>query len=148
MKKIHFNEALALILQDDHRYDQAAYHFIREGLDFTIRKLEKPVDGPGRHVSGQELLDGLRNYALKEYGPLARRVLAHWGIERCEDFGEMVFNLVNAGVLGKTDNDQKSDFTGGYDFDAAFVAPFVPERIRKRSAAPSVRSKQPIERKS
>lgn len=149
MKKIHFNEALALIVQEDARYDQAAYHFVREGLDYTIRKLEKPVDGPGRHVSGQELLAGLRDYAIQEYGPLARRVLAHWGIRRCEDFGEMVFNLVNAGVLGKTDNDHKSDFTGGYDFETAFTVPFVPERVRDRTAAPSSASRgMSIERSS
>ena len=146
MKKIHFNEALALILQDDARYHQAAYHFVREGLDFTIQKLEKPVEGPGRHVSGQELLIGLRDYAIQEYGPLARRVLAHWGITRCEDFGEMVFNLVNAGVLGKTENDQKADFTGGYDFEDAFVSPFVPVRTREQPSSPAVRRGLPIER--
>ncbi len=126
MKKISYNEALAQIVREDPRYDEHAYLFIREALDFTIQTLDKPVEGPGRHVSGKELLDGIRRFALREYGPMAGRVLAHWGIHRCEDFGDMVFNLVSKGILGKTENDNKSDFDGGYDFHEAFVAPFLP----------------------
>mgnify|MGYP005853966415 CR=1 FL=1 len=124
MKKVNFQEALLGILDRDPRYAEDAYHFLREALDFTIKLLEKPVEGPGRHVSGQELLEGIRQFALKEYGPMALRVLNTWGIRRTDDFGEMVFNMVGAGVLGKTDEDRREDFTGGYDFDAAFVKPF------------------------
>lgn len=124
MKKISYTEALAQIVRADPRYDQQAYLFIREALDFTIQKLEKPIEGPGRHVSGAELLNGIRDYAIQEYGPMAFRVLAHWGIHSCEDFGEMVFNLVDKGILGKTENDTRSDFEGGYDFHEAFCAPF------------------------
>lgn len=146
MKKVKFHEALALILQQDERYPGDAYLFVREGLDYTIKQLDKPIEGPGRHVSGQELLAGLRDYALQEYGPLARRVLAYWGVCSCEDFGEIVFNLVHAGVLGKTENDQKADFTSGYDFDAAFSAPFIPEQIRKppvpRASRPGMQAGQ------
>lgn len=133
MKKISYNEALAQIVREDPRYDEHAYMFIREALDFTIQALNKPSEGPARHVSGKELLEGIRRFALQEYGPLAGRVLSHWGVERCEDFGEMVFNLVNKGILGKTEHDNKADFAGGYDFREAFVAPYLPSRPRAPS---------------
>ncbi len=126
MKKISYNEALSQIVREDPRYDEHAYLFIREALDHTIQTLDKPVEGPGRHVTGRELLEGIRQYALQEFGPMAHRVLAHWGVHTCEDIGEMVFNLVNKGILGKTENDSKKDFAGGYDFNDAFVTPFLP----------------------
>ncbi|HPF98670.1 MAG TPA: hypothetical protein PLE77_01280 [Kiritimatiellia bacterium] len=126
MKKANFNEALAMILEEDKRYDEHAYHFLRESLDFTIKMLGKPQAGTARHVSGVELLEGVRQHALKEYGPIAQTVLARWGIRRCEDIGEIVFNLVDKGVLGKTEEDRKEDFAGGYDFDEAFRQPFRP----------------------
>lgn len=124
MKKVNFQEALADMLDRDPRYRVDAYHFMREALDFTIKLLGKPVEGPGRHVSGQELLEGIRQFAIKEYGPLALRVLNSWGIRRTEDFGELVFNMVGSGILGKTDEDRKEDFAGGYDFETAFIKPF------------------------
>lgn len=126
MYQAEFMEAVLSICGRDARYDPQAYVFIREALDFTVKRMEKPVHGPGRHVSGKELLDGLRLYALQEYGPLARMVLSSWGIERTEDFGEMVFNLVDAGKLGSTEEDSKQDFAGGYSFEEAFTAPFLP----------------------
>jgi uncharacterized repeat protein (TIGR04138 family) len=124
MKRISFSEALAQIVREDDRYDEHAYFFVREALDFTIKLLSKPLQGPGRHVSGSELLEGIRQYALQEFGPMAKTVLNRWGVNRCEDFGNMVFNLVEKGVLGKTDQDRKEDFAGGYEFDAAFREPF------------------------
>lgn len=126
MKKLGFQEALAQIADEDARYAEPAYHFMREALDHTIKALEKPVEGPGRHVSGAELLEGIRQYALKEYGPLALTVLNGWGVRRCEDFGEIVFNMVGKGILGKTEEDRKEDFAGGYDFETAFRRPFRP----------------------
>lgn len=134
MKKISYNEALSQIVAEDPRYDEHAYLFVREALDHTIQTLNKPTEGPGRHVTGRELLDGIRDYALQEFGPMAPRVLSHWGIKECEDFGEMVFNLVNKGILGKTDKDSKTDFANGYDFHDAFVAPFLP--AHKEASAP------------
>ncbi len=115
------------ILREDSRYDVLAYHFVREALDHTLKLLSKPTEGEGRHVSGQELLEGVRDYAIGEYGPLAKTVLDRWGVRRCEDFGEIVFNLVEKGILGKTDRDSRDDFAGGYDFDEAFRKPFQPD---------------------
>ncbi len=122
--------------QEDPRYHREAYAFVREVLAHTIKSLDKPVEGPGRHVSGAELLGGMREYALQEYGPMARTVLAHWGIRSGRDFGAVVFNLVNKGVLGKTDEDRLEDFDHAYDFDDAFARPFRPGG---ESASPSER---------
>lgn len=130
MKKLSFDEALSRIRRRDRRYREEAYEFIREALDFTIKWLSKPSEGPARHVSGQELLAGIRTYALKEYGPLTLRVLNYWGLNRCEDFGELVFNLVEEGILGRTEEDTREDFSGGYDFATAFTAPFLPQTGR------------------
>jgi uncharacterized repeat protein (TIGR04138 family) len=121
MKKPNIDDLLAPILRRDVRYTEGAYFFVREALDHTVRQLDKP-----RHVSGQELLLGIRDYALSEYGPITKRVLSEWGIQECVDFGNIVFNLVNEGLLGKTDEDTIEDFTGGYDFTEAFLHPFRP----------------------
>lgn len=127
MKKPSFNDALQEILQDDPRYTEEAYHFIREALDFTIRSLDKPEEGKGRHVSGKELLGGIRDFAIGEYGPITKTVLGKWGIERCIDFGYIVFNLVEKGILGKTESDRVEDFAEGYTFEDAFLKPFEPD---------------------
>lgn len=121
MKQHYIADLLAPVLEKDGRYKAEAYLFVREGLDHTVSKLKTP-----RHVSGQELLEGMREYALLEYGPMAKRVLAEWGIHECLDVGNIVFNLVNAGLLGKTDEDSIEDFMEGYDFHEAFVLPFCP----------------------
>ena len=127
MKNPSFSEAIEKIVERDSRYLPDAYEFVREGLDFTVKLMEKHADDEQRrHVSGQELLEGLRQFALREYGPMARRVLAHWGVTRCEDFGEIVFNMVGAGILGTTERDRKEDFAAIYDFDEAFTRPFRP----------------------
>ena len=121
MNQVDPSEILKEILRRDPRYSEAAYAFVRAGLDFTVRRLKKP-----RHVSGGELLEGLREFALNEFGPMARTTLAEWGITRTEDVGEIVFNMVESGLLGKTDEDSRADFAGGYDFDQAFREPFLP----------------------
>ena len=122
MKSPNIDDLLAPILEKDARYMPEAYLFVRDGLDHTVRKLETP-----RHVSGQELLDGMREYALEEYGPVSKRVLSEWGINECVDFGNIVFNLVGEGLLGKTEKDSIEDFMGGYDFHEAFIKPFAPK---------------------
>ena len=140
MQRRGFEEALNLILKEYSRYPREAYVFLRLALNHTIKLMNKPDHGPARHISGQELLDGIRQYALREFGPLARTVLATWSITRTEDFGEIVFNLVKHGVLGKTDQDKKEDFAQGYSFEAAFTAPFLPSSA-KHSAIPVKRKR-------
>lgn len=126
MREGAFTEAVMDICQKDSRYDPEAYFFVREALDLTVGTLDKPRKQGRRHVRGDELLDGLRRYALQAYGPMAIRVLNSWGVEKTEDFGEIVFNMVDAGVLGSTAEDKKEDFAGGFDFHKAFEAPYIP----------------------
>lgn len=133
MKKANFQELLTEIVERDPRYPEDAYVFLRQALDFTVKRLEKPIDGPGRHVSGQELLQGIRTFTLEQFGPMAYRVLTTWGIRSTEDFGALVFNLVNAGLLGKTKEDRIEDFSNGYDFETAFNKPFRPQARTTRS---------------
>lgn len=121
MKHLNAEELLKNILARDPRYTGEAYAFVRAGLDYTVRRLDKP-----RHVSGQELLDGIREFALAEFGPMTQTVLNGWGIRRTEDIGEIVFNMVETGLLGKTEQDSRADFANGYDFDEAFRKPFRP----------------------
>ena len=134
MRKVSFLEALEQIIREDKRYEIDAYVFLREGLDFASKMFDKPSDGPGRHVSGQELLEGIRVYARQEFGPMARRVLQRWGVTRTEDFGEIVFNMVGKGILGKTAEDSRADFAGVYDFDEVFVRPFLPPSRLKHAS--------------
>ena len=142
MKKPNFSEAVAGIVRQDSRYDEQAYHFLREALDFTIKLLNKPAEGPGRHVRGEELLEGIRQYALQEFGPLALTVLHKWGVRECQDFGHLVFNMVARGVLGKTEDDKLEDFSGGYSFEEAFRKPFYPRSKLNAGLAGDVKGRE------
>jgi len=119
-------DPIAALVAADDRYHRDAYAFLKEALEYTQRTLKRPVGEKTRHITGQELLEGIREYALKEYGPMALTVLSEWGIRRSEDFGEVVFNMVEHGILSKTDTDSREDFRHGYDFEQAFRAPFRP----------------------
>jgi uncharacterized repeat protein (TIGR04138 family) len=79
-----------------------------------------------RHVTGAELLGGLRVYALDQFGPMAKSILNSWGIKTSRDFGAIVFNLIDHKVFSKTESDRIEDFEGVFDFDDAFVIPFLP----------------------
>lgn len=109
-------------------YSLEAFAFVQEGLRYTVERAaarEELEPSEGRHVSGQELCLGLREYAIREYGMLAKTVLNSWGIRRTEDFGRIVFALVETGILRKSDEDALGDFVGVFDFDEAFEAPAV-----------------------
>ena len=124
-----FAAVVKQICRKDSRYDRDAYFFVRESLDFTSKMLNKPREGAARHLTGPELLEGIRCFALQEFGPLALTVLHSWGVRTTLDFGEIVFNLVETGKLGKTPEDRKEDFANGYDFQEVFAKPFVPASI-------------------
>ncbi|MBX7157142.1 MAG: hypothetical protein K1X66_01970 [Verrucomicrobiae bacterium] len=132
MAKISFQQALEQIVILDSRYSIDAYQFMKEALDFTTKILKKnsSKNPAPQHITGQELLEGIRIYTLKQYGPMGKTLLEYWGLRQCEDFGQIVFNLVNLGVFGKTESDSLEDFKKGYDFDEAFVKPFLPEERR------------------
>jgi uncharacterized repeat protein (TIGR04138 family) len=128
MQKIGFAEALDSIVASDPRYHRDAYVFLRDALDYTTKQQKKTKGASVRHVAGPELLEGVRQYALKEFGPMVVTVLSYWGVRSCEDVGHMVFNLIGAGIFGKTEEDSIEDFKNVFDFQEAFVKPFAPEK--------------------
>lgn len=119
-------------------YPQAAYVFLQEGLRATVRQVhEERAEDPGlggasggEHVSGQQLCLGLRDHAIEQFGMLAGAVLASWSIHRTEDFGRMVFGLVDAGLMSKTPQDSLEDFRSVYDFAEAFDREHVAGAMR------------------
>lgn len=127
MQEINFDEAVEMILTRDTRFSREAYLFVREALDYTQKLIGKETHGQIRHVSGQELLDGIRQFALQQFGPMVVTVFEEWGVRNCRDFGEIVFNMVEIGLLAKTDRDTRDDFQNGYDFTEVFRKPFWPQ---------------------
>lgn len=113
-------EKFRRLLQADQRYDAEAYNFVYEALDFTLKNLVKECRRGQPHVSGQELLQGIRQHAIDQFGCLAGTVFATWGLHGTEDFGEIVFNLVEFDLMGKQESDTKEDFRNVYDFSEVF----------------------------
>ena len=108
-------QKLAQILLKDDRYGRDAYRFVQEGLEYTVQHR-----GRRGHVTGRELLEGLRDLARERFGLMARTVLNQWGIKATADFGEIVFNLVEEQIMSKQDSDTRVDFENVYDFEEAF----------------------------
>lgn len=110
------------------RYTVDAFIFIQRGLDYTVRSIHGDIpkdldtedETTSRHVSGQQLCEGLRKFAISQYGLMARTVLRRFKIYSTEDFGHLVFAMVDAGVMRKTDEDSIADFINVYDFADAF----------------------------
>lgn len=111
-----FQDLVEEICSRDQRYKPDAYEFVLGGLNFTQGKLKRKA-----HVSGSELAVGLRDYAINQYGALAARVLAHWGINQTRDFGNIVFNMIEKKLLSKAEEDSLADFNAVYDFKQAFA---------------------------
>ena len=124
---------LKQVMRDAGGYSPESYRFIRDGLAHTVRLIhgddaaDTPPTDPGeedsRHVSGRQLCEGLRDYGQRQYGLLAKTVLSRWGIRSTEDFGKIVFAMVDAGLMRKTDEDTLADFVGVYRFDEVFAEP-------------------------
>ena len=136
MHEASFEEALGQILAKDPRFHRDAYFFVREALDHTQKSIVKENKGQMRHVSGQELLAGIREFALAQFGPMTITVFEEWGVRRSRDFGDIVFNMVETGWLAKTDKDTRDDFQGGYDFIEAFRHPFLSSAKLNSEARP------------
>lgn len=133
-----FEETTARICDKDSRYDMEAYYFMRDALGYATKKYERT--GPNRHVSGVELSEAIREHAIREFGPITFLVLTDWGLYKTSDFGEIVYNLINEGVFGKSESDRKEDFNNVFEFDKAFLDPYEPRIDNakvKASKAPS-----------
>jgi len=113
--KKDFYQVVEEIYVKDSRYKPDAYEFVMQSLYFTQKKMKK--EG---HLSGKELLHGIRDFACEQFGPMTKTVLEHWGITKTDDFGNIVFNMVEKKVLSKTEEDRISDFKDVYDFEKAF----------------------------
>lgn len=136
MQALPDEHAIGSIIKRDARFHPQAYIFLKEALDFTVQRIMEANQGRQRHVTGQELLAGFRDLALKEFGPMAATMLREWGLCQCQDVGDMVFNLIDEKVFGKQDSDSKDDFSSIYNFDDAFVKPFQPRRKFATAACP------------
>lgn len=130
----NFLEVVRLIAREDPRYEPGAYFFVREGLDFTLRRREtkmRPGGAAPRHVDGGQLCLGIRDYALEQYGPMAYTLLREWGLRTTIDFGHIVFNLIEYEVFAKNETDAIEDFMEVYSFQEAFQKPFLPRVTRR-----------------
>src|SRR5262245_54492272 len=141
MQSVDFDGELNRIVELDSRYDREAYVFLRQALDFCQRldvkagKKVRLVDSSGEnHISVAHLLDGIRRYALQEYGPMAMMVLNSWRVKSCEDFGEIVFKMVEYRLLSVTEQDTREEFGKGFDFYEAFRAPFMPAKAKGKDS--------------
>lgn len=109
------DEILGRLRERNPRFHAKAYLFVLSALQSVMERLDRP-----RHIAGEELARGVRDLALERFGPLARTVLEHWGIHATEDVGELVFALVECGVLVKQEEDRREDFRDVFDFEEAF----------------------------
>ena len=126
-----FHSGIAEVVRRDPRYAYEAYEFVFEALTYTLKRLNRlprpapgEEPGPHHHVGGRELLDGIREYALVQFGLMARTVFRLWGINQTDDFGEIVFNLVEANLMSKTDQDSRADFHDVFSLDEALTRDF------------------------
>jgi len=113
-------------------YPMEAFTFVREGLTYTSQRIHQNVDAlpeGDRHISGQQLCLGLRDFAIQQYGLLAPVVLRHWNVNRTDDFGRIVFAMIDEGLMSKTSDDCVDDFRAVFDFEEAFSAVELTSRI-------------------
>ncbi|RMH17667.1 MAG: hypothetical protein D6701_07240 [Gemmatimonadetes bacterium] len=109
------DEVLARLQERNPRFHPKAYVFLLAALHRVMEGLEEP-----RHISGRELAEGVRTLAIERFGPMARTVLEYWGIHATEDLGDIVFALVECGILIKQEEDRREDFEDVFDFEEAF----------------------------
>jgi uncharacterized repeat protein (TIGR04138 family) len=128
MQAMQFEQSVVSILKRDKRFDPHAYYFLKEALDFTLKRISETNGGQPRHVSGPELLAGFRDFSLEQFGPMASTLMTEWGVRKCQDVGDMVFQLIEEQVFGKQESDQREDFSEVFDFEQALVNPFLPKR--------------------
>jgi uncharacterized repeat protein (TIGR04138 family) len=126
-----FNAKLLAVARRDPRYAYEAYEFIFQALEHTQKMLGRtPTDEnadpnePRHHVSGPQLMHGAREFALQEFGMMARVVFRMWGIHSTGDFGKIVFNLIEAELMSKTSEDTRADFQDVFDLDEALSTGF------------------------
>lgn len=136
MQAMQFEQSVVSIIKRDKRFDPHAYFFLKEALDFTLKRIADENGGHARHVSGPELLAGFRDFALDQFGPMAATLMEEWGVQKCQDVGDMVFHLIEEQVFGKQESDKREDFSEVFDFKKSLVMPFLPRRVADEQEAP------------
>ena len=126
MQAAQFEQSVVSIIRREGRYDAHAYFFLKDSLDFTLKRVMEETGGKGRHVSGKELLEGFRDLALEQFGPMAATLMDEWGVMECRDVGNMVFLLIEEQVFGRQESDKPEDFDSAFDFRKALREPFLP----------------------
>ncbi|MBU6171296.1 MAG: hypothetical protein KGQ87_07380 [Verrucomicrobia bacterium] len=134
MQAMQFEQSVQRILRRDRRFDPQAFFFVKEALDFTLQRVAGGNGSQARHVSGQELLEGFRDCALEQFGPMASTLMQEWRVRCCQDVGDMVFLLIEEQVFGKQESDRREDFSGDFDLIESLVAPFLPKGEKVHSA--------------
>lgn len=124
-------------------YPPDAFEFVREGLEYTVHAIHGPqsdlTDGEDRHVNGRQLSLGLRDHAIRRFGLMTQSVLAYWNIHRSDDFGRIVYAMIEQNLLSRTDRDREEDFCGVFDFDEAFSVSAVEEVLNQMREETSAR---------
>jgi uncharacterized repeat protein (TIGR04138 family) len=115
-RQVNFYQVIEEICAIDKRYKPDSYEFVMQALHFTQKKLNRQ-----KHVTARELLEGIREFAIEQYGPMSQTVLKHWGITKTDDFGNIVFNMIHKNLLSKTEGDTIADFKDVYDFEIVFA---------------------------
>jgi uncharacterized repeat protein (TIGR04138 family) len=125
-----FAEVIRQIRAKDPRYKAQAYELVRLGLDQAQKDIhgepKKGKAGANRHVTGPQLLEGFRRHVLETYGPMSYPLLHSWGLRKSLDVGNIVFNIIDTGLFGRSDEDRLEDFEDVYDFKEVFLAPYEP----------------------
>ena len=126
MRDEQFITTVEKIITNDPRFSEDAYEFISDAVIYTTQKIESSGEEK-RHITGQELLEGIKDFAISQFGPMAKEVLESWGISDSISIGYIVFNMVDHQLLGSTEDDSIDDFKNGFDFETAFSSLFIPE---------------------
>jgi uncharacterized repeat protein (TIGR04138 family) len=124
---------LTELLRRDRRYHRDAYFFVFEALKHAHENMGMGQSSAGeeedeaeRHVTGQQLCEAIRQYAVQQFGLMAKSVLNEWGVRNTGDFGEIVFNLIDVKLMRKTESDRREDFNNVFDFDDGLRDAFLP----------------------
>jgi uncharacterized repeat protein (TIGR04138 family) len=136
----NFIETVSRIIDNDPRYAADAYEFISNAVNYTSGKLDRAreKDNEKRHISAKELLEGISEYAINEFGPMAGEVFKNWGLTSAKAIGDVVFNMVSEKLLRASEKDSIEDFSIDFDFDRVLMKTFEAKPEKKKITPPKI----------
>lgn len=137
MKNLEFYNTVKKILLKDSRYAFDSYEFINDAVIFTVKLFEQEK-GKTRHVTGVELLVGVKEFAIKKFGPMAYEIFQEWGIRDGMSVGNIVFNMLDYGLLSKTEKDSIEDFRVDFNIEEELKKPFIPKQLKRNRSLPKI----------